>query len=206
MGRTVTLAKYYPNIMKEVREFQHIAEVENDKFNTIWKCVDDVISDEFVESLTSNGCSRWESILKLHPSNSDTLAARRKKILIKINTILPYTHRSFQNMLNAIYGTEKVKISLDYNQYKFWMNIAAENLYLSPALRLFAREIIPANLSIAVRNTQSAKLNLYAGVTMQRFKHMTIQPSTNFTIGNSPTAAYAYGGSVKRMIHIILRS
>lgn len=207
MARIVTLEKYYPNIMKEVREFQHIAEVENSEFNTVWQCADDVFSDEFIESLTANGCSRWEKILKLIPARTDSLETRRKNILIKINTLIPYTHRTFQGMLNASYGDGKVKVSLNYAKYECWLNISMKTLNLhSSVIRAFARKIIPANLVICVSNTQTANLNLYWGAAMQRAKHITVQPSVTFSINNSPIASYAYGGGIKRMIHITLRS
>ena len=207
MARTVTLLEtYYPNIMQQVREFQKIAEVEDHEFNAAWQCAEDVFSDEFIESLTANGCKRWESILKLHPLSSDTLEVRRKRILVKINTVVPYTHRSFQNILNAIYGDGKAKISLNYNQYNFWLDLAAEILPKSAELRSLSREIIPANLTINVSNTQTAKLNLYTGAAMQQYKKITIQPMQNFTVENSPVGNYAFGGGVKRMVHITIRS
>lgn len=207
MGRIVTLEKYYPNIMKAVREFQHIAEVENDEFNTVWKCVDNAFDDEFIETLTANGCSRWESILKMPPASTDSLATRRKNILIKINTLIPYTHRTFQGMLNASYGKGKVNVSLNYAKYECWLNISMETLNLySSVIRAFTRKIIPANLTINVSNTQTANLNEYCGATMQKFKHITIHPSVAFTVENSPTAQYSFGGGVKRLTHITLRS
>lgn len=207
MARTVTLLEtYYPNIMQQVREFQKIAEVEDPEFNAAWGCAEDVFSDEFIESLTANGCKRWESILKLHPLNSDTLEVRRKRILVKINTVVPYTHRSFQNILNAIYGVGKAKISLNYNNYEFWLDLAASILPKSAELRSLSREIIPANLTINVSNTQTAKLNLYTGAVIQLYKHTTLRPSSNFTVSGYPVANSAFGGGVKRMVHITIRS
>lgn len=207
MARVVSLLEtYYPNIMKQVREFQKIAEAEDPELNTAWQCAEDVFSDEFIESLTANGCKRWESILKLHPLSSDSLEVRRKRILVKINTVIPYTHRSYQNILNAIYGEDKAKISLNYNNYEFWLDLAAAILPKSAELRNLSREIIPANLTINVSNTQTAKLNLYAGAAIQRYKHTTVKPMQNFTVENSPVANYAFGGGVKRMVHITIRS
>lgn len=206
MARTVMLENYYPNIMKQVREFQKIAEVENPEFNNTWRCIENVFSDEFVESLTANGCSRWESILKLHPLNTDSLEVRRKRILIKINTVVPYTHRSFQNILNSIYGKDNAKINLNYNRYEFWLDLSASILPKSSELRSLSREIIPANLTINVSNTQAAKLNLYAGAAMLRYTRITIRPSSGFNVDSSPIGNSAYAGGVKRMIHITLRS
>ena len=206
MARTVNVADYYPDIMRQTKEFQQIAEAENPDLNTLFQSADDVFSDEFIESLTANGCSRWEKILKLNPLITDTLATRRKRILVKINTIIPYTHRSFQNILNAIYGANNAKINLNYNAYEFWLDLAAGLLPRSAELRSLSREIIPANLTINVSNTQTANLNLYAGAAMHQFKHISVKSMNNFTVENSPAGNYAFGGGVKRFTHITIRS
>ena len=93
MARLVNLEKYYPNIMKDIREFQKISEVENAELNELWSSIDAVFKDEFISDITENGATRWEKMLKLYPKVTDTLEIRRSRILFKINSILPYTHK-----------------------------------------------------------------------------------------------------------------
>ena len=125
MARLVNLEKYYPNIMKDIREFQKISEVENAELNELWSSIDAVFKDEFISDITENGATRWEKMLKLYPKVTDTLEIRRSRILFKINSILPYTHKKLQQMFDGMYGVEKIKVVSDkYNNYEIWLNLS----------------------------------------------------------------------------------
>ena len=206
MARLVNLEKYYPNIMKDIREFQKISEVENAELNELWSSIDAVFKDEFISDITENGATRWEKMLKLYPKVTDTLELRRSRILFKINSILPYTHKKLQQMFDGMYGVEKIKVVSDkYNNYEIWLNLSNELLLKSGEIRKFTRIIIPANLAIKASHTIDINQGLFYGGIIRQTKHLSIYPIGSFS-AEIPSTNYQASGIVRQAKHYIIRS
>jgi len=203
--RTVHVERYYPDVLANAKEFKTIAAAENPEFKKVWKAIWKQFLNTFVYSLDEDGAARWESMLKLYPASTDTLDTRRKRILSKINSSLPYTERSLQNMLDGIYGAGNIEVSIAYNKYIVWLDTMAALLLKSARIRTFARAIVPANMTIGIRNTKNARLSLAIEVVMRQTKHSTIHPAVSFEVGKS-TGGIFIVGLVKKGVHIILRS
>ncbi|MBP2635564.1 MAG: hypothetical protein H6Q72_1471 [Firmicutes bacterium] len=204
--RDVHVERYYPSVMVPAQEFKAIAEVVNPELNLVWQRLWQLFLNTFVYYIDETGAARWESMLKLRPKENDDLGTRRRRILAKINSQLPYTYRQLENMLAATYGEGKTAVSISYNDYALWVDVVASIVARTKEMRTFLRVIIPANLTINVSNTQTANMNLYAGCAMQQYKHITVKTINNFIVENTTTAQYTFGGSVKRMVHITIRS
>lgn len=203
--RNVHVERYYPDVLANAKEFKVIASIENPEFTKVWTALWKQFLNTFVYSLDEDGASRWESMLKLHISPADTLSTRRKRILAKINSSLPYTERNLQSMLDGIHGTGNVKTSVEYDKYTVWAEMIAPLLLKSAGIRTFLRAIIPANMGIGISNTQTVKMSLFAGGTITQAKHLTILPALSFEVAESSCSAIV-AGAVKRMVHITLRS
>ncbi len=203
--RDVHVERYYPDVLSNAKEFKVIASIENPEFVKAWQSLWKQFLNTFVYSLDEDGAARWESMLKLHISPSDTLATRRKRILAKINSSLPYTERKLQNMLDGIHGAGNVKTSIAYDKYIVWAEMIAPLLLKSAGIRTYLRAIIPANMGIGISNTKSANMSLYAGLAITQAKRITIRPAISFEVAESSGRAIATG-AVKRMVHITLRS
>jgi hypothetical protein len=203
--RDVHVERYYPAVLANAKEFKTIAAVENPEYTKVWKALWKQFLNTFVYLLDEDGANRWEGMLKLHPAAADTLATRQKRILTKINSTLPYTERSLQNLLDGIYGESNTEISVDYDKYIVWINMIAALLFKSADMRTFARAIIPANMGIGVRNTKAANLPIYVGIAIQQVKHITIRPAIGFEVGEI-LGKVITTGIAKTMVHITIRS
>lgn len=203
--RNVHVERYYPDVLSNAKEFKVIASIENPEFTKVWTALWKQFLNTFVYSLDEDGATRWESMLKLHISPADTLSTRRKRILAKINSSLPYTEKNLQSMLDGIHGTGNVKTSVEYNKYTVWAEMIAPLLLKSTGIRTFLRAIIPANMGIGISNTQTSKMSLFAGGTITKAKHLTILPALSFEVAES-SGRTIVAGAVKRMVHITLRS
>lgn len=203
--RDVDVGRYYPPTVSPAKEFQAIANAENPEMKKIWIEVWKQFMNTFVYDIDEDGASRWESMLKLYPSKSDTLETRRKAILAKINSMLPYTERSLQAMLDGVYGVGKIKVNIDYNKYKLWLDVAPDLLLKSPAIRQYAKVIAPANLTMNVSNTVEFKFGLYYGGVVKQTKHVSIYPNGDFTV-DIDHSYFVVAGVVRQTKHFTLRS
>lgn len=200
------MSRYYPNIMKEVREFKWLATVENPELVLLWEKLGEVRSNQFIADLLINGAARWEKMLKLRPKNTDGIEVRRERILAKINAQIPFTHRQLENMLNATYGTNRTKVAIDYNHYSLWVDVLASVLTRTLEMRKFLRPIVPANMTISISNTQTLSHRLLVGGVIRVVnKRVEIRPVVAFGAAEFNNSLWVTG-AIRRVAHTVIRS
>jgi hypothetical protein len=192
--REVNVARYYPSTVALAKEFQQLAAAENKEFQAAWSEIWKAFLNTFVYSLDKDGAARWEKMLKLYPSASDSLYTRKKAILAKINALIPYTERSFQEKLDSIYGKDNVSASLDYGEYRLWLEFVADFLYQHEAVKTLTRVIVPANLAVSISNTKKATGEVFIGCLPWVTSHTKIDASTDCGFEfREPSCAYKAG-------------
>ena len=150
MTREIELCSYLPEVIRNVREYQVLCNVESPQVNAMWKALEVVFDNGFLESLTEYGCQRWEKILQLTPDKSESLEIRRKNIWIRLNENLPYTFRRLVMLMDSICGKNGYTMTLYHNDYFLDVSIqlTEENLeqhIVKQVLAMFER-VLPANI------------------------------------------------------------
>lgn len=192
--RDVRIERYFPDVLAKAKEFISLGAAVDPELMLNWKALIKQMLNTFVYDLDKDGAARWEDMLRLHPSASDSLSVRRQRILAKINATLPYTFRSFQNILNAIYGDGNVVEQLNAAEYKLWLDLAAEVTFKNAEIRRLARVIIPANLDIKISNTKSVNVKQYTGCVLSITHSTTIEAEKEpHLTGDYPIAEYPAG-------------
>lgn len=156
MRENINILDYLPDVIKEIKEFDAIATAENPEINNLWQNHQKVFDNQFISTLDADGCTRWEKMLGLTSSTTQTLETRRLQILTKINTSLPYTIRQLENILTGICGND-YEINLDNTNYTLdiFLNLSVRNQFNYVYEML--KKIVPANLVLTV----SLKYNKY---------------------------------------------
>lgn len=188
--------KFFPAVLSKAKEFQAIAAVENPELRFLYQKAVKWLLNTFVFDLDIDGAKRWENMLGIIPEAGDSLSKRKQKILIVINHSLPYTERSFQNMLDSIFGAGNVKEIVEYDKYAVWLDVAAGLMFKVKELLNYARPIIPANMGIHVRNTKTANLKVYFTGCIGMRTIISIAPADNFNIADL-TNIRAVAGYIK---------
>ena len=112
------LKAYLPEVLKNVREFNSIAEVEQAEIEKLWCEIENILNDQFIESATENGVKRFEKILKLVPKATDTLEKRKFRILTRFNEQIPYTMSTLDSKLKTLCGENGYTLELVSDAYK----------------------------------------------------------------------------------------
>lgn len=157
LEREVKVQRYYPNVIANADEFKQLAILENEEFKSIWEVLFKWFKNRFVSEADLEGVRRWEQMLKIIPSKEATLEDRKQFILRRINTILPYTIRRLQQILNAVYGDDFAVVSTN-KKYELWVDIDNRIILKTPSMRTLLRAIIPANLIIKILQELNADL------------------------------------------------
>lgn len=175
--REVNIAGYLPNIIREVKEFKEIINTENPEINLLWKNVQKVFDDQFVETATENGVKRWEKILKITPKASHTLADRKFVILTRLNEQLPYTTRILQQLLEQLCGQDGYVLSINHDLYELKILVELKSKNMVEAIGDLTKKVVPANMdiSIKIRYNQYYKLKNVRHIDLQTFSHDSIR-------------------------------
>lgn len=150
MLKNVDISIYQPLIIKDYKEFKEIANIENTILTDCWSGSNNVFLDQFIETLTDNGCKRWEKILNIQPKGTDTLEVRRFRIKSRINEDLPYTYKALVNVLNSLCGEGQYTINLYNNEYRLKILIELTAKKLFDEVESTVKRMIPANMILEV--------------------------------------------------------
>ena len=145
----IDILDYLPDVIKDVTEYQEIANAENPTINTLWENHRKTFNNQFIDTLDEQGCARWEKMLDITPKGTATVEDRRLAILARINASLPYTYRQLENFLKNICGNGYT-INLDSAHYKLTvlLNLNRKNQF-DEVENLLAK-VIPANIMFDV--------------------------------------------------------
>lgn len=204
LEREVRVQRYYPNVIANADEFKQLAILENEEFKSIWEVLFKWFKNRFVSEADLEGVQRWEQMLKIIPSKESTLEDRKHFILMRINTILPYTIRRLQQILNAVYGDDFATVFTN-KKYELWVDIDNRIILKTPGMHTLLRAIIPANLIIKILQELNVDLFLYAGGIVSNVNTIQITMGKEFTI-NEPYTKMIIVGNVSTLTIISLKT
>lgn len=142
------IKEYLINEVNQVKEFEVIKIIENEKLNNIKNIVNDLISDQFIDTSTKKGVIRREEILNIQPYADDTIESRKYRILAKWNNELPYTYRKLLAQLNDLIGDKGYYINLNHNAYKLDIIVNVGELRFLQSIHRVIKDMVPANIII----------------------------------------------------------
>ena len=87
------------------------------KFRLCGMRLDAAFNDQFVNSATVNGVERWEKSWESKPKGTDTLDARKFRILSRLNEQLPYTLPVLKSMLQSLCGEDGYSVEVQNELY-----------------------------------------------------------------------------------------
>ena len=172
LERNVKLERYYPNVIANADEFRQLSVLENDEFKTIREANCKWFYNTFVYKADLQGIKRWEDMLNLTSKSTETLEDRRINILIKLNSMLPYTIRRLQQILDIRYG-ENNAIATTTKKYELLIDFNDETELVASSMRAILRCIIPANLIFKIIISCNFEQNIYNKANINQYINST---------------------------------
>lgn len=146
------LINYLPYEPRTYAEFQGITTGEQPEFELVWDSEQEVFDNQFIDTASDYGLSRWEKMLKIFPKGTDTLETRRARIKAQLNNFVPYSFRVFVRMLNAISNGEPFSVSIEPGSYLLKIETQWGASGQMEGLEYLIKEIVPYNLALNVEN------------------------------------------------------
>ena len=150
LKREVDILGYWPEVVKNIRDFHQLAAAEEPEFNLLYSCVLRFIQDTFILSATEWSISRYERIFNLETYPTDTLDQRRARILMSVTRQLPYTMRALRLMLQSLLGDGNFKATVDPIRSELNVLVNVRAAHQMDDVRALLSAVVPANLSVTV--------------------------------------------------------
>lgn len=141
----VKLEDRWPQVVGDSKEFKQIAISQNPEFNLLWQKLQYLEKELFITLASDIGLVIWEKLFEID-SKGLTVEQRRALILIRLNEEIPYTDRTFRQMLNILLGKNNYDFSLDYNNYLFNLSFPITKIFFVKEVVKLVQRVKPCNL------------------------------------------------------------
>lgn len=194
--RDAHVERYYPSVVAPAKEFKVLAEAENPEFKLLYDAFWKWFANTFIFSTDLEGVERWEKMLSITPSQSESLSDRRKEILFRINNRVPYTERTLTQMYDIMYGKNTVVPEVRENLYELVLSLTGDAIWEAKKVKIYARCIVPANLVILTsRFLGEYPLYFHAAGIVQNYKKITVDMDSRVHLAVADTTIH-YAGQV----------
>ena len=142
------LIQYLPYAVWEFDVFKALTAGEQPEFELAWDAQELALANQYIDTATNYGLSRWEAMLQIVPRTSDTLESRRIKIKAKLNTIVPYTIRALIEKITAIAEGDPFTVTIAEASYVLQIITEWESNGQVDSLKDILELMVPVNIAI----------------------------------------------------------
>ncbi|MGE4214837.1 MAG: putative phage tail protein [Anaerotignaceae bacterium] len=170
------IESYYPDILKEVREFQALAVAENPEMEQVYAAIEDVLDEQFISTAKTYGVARLEKIVSISAKATDTLEERRFRLLAKYNEDVPYTVPKLNELLTTLCGTDGYVLEINNGAFTLKVKVALTSKKNKDAVSELLERVTPMNMMLSVElmynQWQTARSLTWGGVSGIRWKEL----------------------------------
>lgn len=150
MAKEVDILGYLPPILLEIKELKAIAGVENPILESLWRMIDATLNNQFIITADEEGISRYEKMLGLQVSDSDTLETRIFRVLARYQEQAPYTYRTLRLILDSLLGVGNY--TMERNVAEKWLTVKIELIVKRQfeAVEETLERMVPQNMILTV--------------------------------------------------------
>ncbi len=159
------LVSYLPPYLKEYKELNAILDAENPELVLLWDAAQKVLKNQFIETADEYGIARFEKLLGILPSTSESLESRRSRVSSRWFDHIPYSLKSLILRLTVLCGENNFKITKNYDFYEIKIQTHLELFGQTDELARIILKIIPCNMNVDSKNEMDCSSfgNIFTG-------------------------------------------
>ncbi|WP_313524794.1 putative phage tail protein [Anaerotignum sp.] len=171
------IESYFPDLLREVREFQKLAEAENPELLFLWDELKLVLDNQFIDTATQIGVARREKMLKISAKATDTLDERKFKLLARYNENIPYTLRALHGQLSMLCGEKGYRLEINYGAFTLNAKLELTNKKNVDVVGEMLERIVPMNMLLKVEllYNQHQLLQKFTHEEMRKYTHLNLR-------------------------------
>ncbi|MPM86280.1 hypothetical protein SDC9_133369 [bioreactor metagenome] len=179
------ISKYYPDMIRDFREFIALAKVENTELAELWDDIEAALNNQFIQDGDVVGIKKFEELVDITSYASDTLAERKFRVMAKWNANLPYTEKRLIEMLDKLCGVDGYTLTIDRPNHCTVIKVALVSKKNENSVRDMAERVVPAEmkLSVSLLYNQHQTFRSYTHQQLQAYSHNSLREDV-MEIGN----------------------
>ena len=137
-----------PNALKGIPDLEQLYSAIDKQILKIQTQTTRLDEDNYFDNMSESRVARWEKVLGLMPSETDTLDERRFEVHSKLVDQLPYSYRVILSDLLALVSDAVLEI--DYENQAVTVKITLENASMLAAVSDMLERKLPLNMTYTV--------------------------------------------------------
>ena len=134
-----------------MRGFQELAKAYDFLLNRALADLQKLFNNEYLETLTIEGCEMHEHLLGITPNSTDSVADRVLRIKGYYASDLPYTENKLYSVLKTMCGADGFELYVGQADQYITIGVKVNSLNLVANVREIAERMKPSNLGLTVR-------------------------------------------------------
>lgn len=180
------LFKQLPRYFRPILEFQEIIKAQGYALDHLDADALRIWNNNYIPTCDEDTVIFWEGILEISYYPEDTLQDRKKKILQKLNTFVPFTIDFFKSQLDLMFGVDGYELAVDSVNCTVSIRVKSDRYGALDMLYDLLWDILPAHLEIIAdqRTEKDLKGCLYTAGILSRTQIQTVhyQNITDFPV------------------------
>lgn len=162
-NETKTLLEYLPPFLREYYEFKQLCKSGDIEVSSIDKAVDWNFDSAFISDCDATALSKYERLLGIIPTSSQSIENRRNMVLLQWNTVASMTLSQFISKLQEYCGKDNIYVDTSREQFYqlvLWLNIHKVDV---PIIKDFVDTWLPMNVNYTLNGKTEIEESLKIG-------------------------------------------
>lgn len=162
-NETKTLLEYLPPFLREYYEFKQLCKSCDIEVSSIDKAVDWNFDSAFISDCDATVLSKYERLLGIIPTSSQSIENRRNMVLLQWNTVASMTLSQFISKLQEYCGKDNIYVDTSREQFYqlvLWLNIHKVDV---PIIKDFVDTWLPMNVNYTLNGKTEIEESLKIG-------------------------------------------
>lgn len=138
-----------PEIIAQIPDIRQVYAVNEKQEAQLDAAVSALDNDIFLETMDETKTARWEQMVNISPSDTDTLSERRLRVQAKVTEHMPFTYRVVVKKLYALCPHGLV-ISFNWVEQGVTVRVPAEYKNLCGDIAELLENVLPLNMTHSV--------------------------------------------------------
>ena len=173
----VDVLRYLPDFLAEDKSFKHVQDGLSKEHEQLRLRLAKMADQLFIPTAGEDGISSWERVIGLIPRADEGLEARRRAVLLWLQSNQVSTVE-FMRRLAARYYPDDANVQIEEHNEEYYFRILAESFATDYRGLLDAMEIYkPAHLGMEIHSNIDASAAIYFGSVTGSYNVYTIAPA-----------------------------
>lgn len=135
-----------PRIINNIPDIATIYGINDGQIAQLEASVEELEGNLFTSTMNEGNVKRWEKILEITPSDTDTLEERRFRILSRKLEKLPYSYRVIYRKLEAL-SPNGIEMIIDRMNKRMTIKLGIQSAQMRSDVAKFLEEALPLDMS-----------------------------------------------------------